>query len=312
MTKLKDKIKTALDESRMLILGAQILLGFQYRAVLEKQFEFLPFVSQYLHLAALTILLSAIALMMSPSAYHRIVHEGEDSQDVHEFTTTVMDIALLPFIGALAIDLYVMIGRVLGVGPAVILGGSVAAFALIMWYAIEFLGRRGHWDKEAGNGSKKEGSSEMETALKDKVDHVLTEAKVVLPGAQALLGFQFITILMEGFDRLPQSSKYVHIFSLTVMAITVVILMTPAAYHRMVEHGKNTEHFHAVASVLIISAMVLLPMAIAGDFYVVVQKVTASARFAIGASSGILLFFYLLWFAFTTYRRYRIIKERGK
>jgi hypothetical protein len=78
MTKLKNKIKTALDESRSLILGAQILLGFQYRAVLEKQFELLPTSSQYVQLVALTVLLIAIAFIMSPCPYHRIVPEGED------------------------------------------------------------------------------------------------------------------------------------------------------------------------------------------------------------------------------------------
>jgi hypothetical protein len=30
---LKDKVKTALDETRLLILGSQILFGFQLRAV---------------------------------------------------------------------------------------------------------------------------------------------------------------------------------------------------------------------------------------------------------------------------------------
>jgi len=150
-----------------------------------------------------------------------------------------------------------------------------------------------------------------QTALRDKVEHVLTEARVVLPGAQALLGFQFITMLMEGFDKLPESSKYVHAISLIVMAVTVVLLMAPAAYHRMVEHGENTEHFHRVASLLVVLAMIPLPIAIAGDFYVVMQKVTGSAPFAIIASATILLFFYLLWFGFTTYRRAQITDERA-
>ena len=147
MTKLKDKIKNALDESRMLILGAQILLGFQYRAVLEKQFEFLPSSSQYLQLVALVILLGAIALIMAPGAYHRIVYKGEDCQDLHEFTTMVMDIALLPFIAALGIDLYVMLGRFTGGWPAIVLAASVTVLALLLWYGLELLGRRRHWDQ---------------------------------------------------------------------------------------------------------------------------------------------------------------------
>lgn len=76
--KLTDKIKTGLDESRMLVIGMQILLGFQYRGVFEPGFQPLPTVSQYLKLAGLAVLLIAICLIMWPSAYHRIVYQGND------------------------------------------------------------------------------------------------------------------------------------------------------------------------------------------------------------------------------------------
>ena len=65
MAKLNQKIKIALDESRMLILGTQILLGFQYRAIFERAFEKLPPTSQYLKLAALGILLIAMLVILA-------------------------------------------------------------------------------------------------------------------------------------------------------------------------------------------------------------------------------------------------------
>jgi hypothetical protein len=37
---LTKKIKLALDETRILILGAQILLGFQFRAVFSDRYDF--------------------------------------------------------------------------------------------------------------------------------------------------------------------------------------------------------------------------------------------------------------------------------
>lgn len=37
------------------------------------------------------------------------------------------------------------------------------------------------------------------------MEEVLTECRMVLPGAQALLGFQLAIVLMEAFDRLPVS-----------------------------------------------------------------------------------------------------------
>jgi hypothetical protein len=39
---LSKKVKVALDETRMLILGAQILLGFQFRGVFGDGYDRLP------------------------------------------------------------------------------------------------------------------------------------------------------------------------------------------------------------------------------------------------------------------------------
>ena len=48
MAALTDKVQNALDESRILILGAQVFIGFQFRSVLETGFATLPVASQYL------------------------------------------------------------------------------------------------------------------------------------------------------------------------------------------------------------------------------------------------------------------------
>jgi hypothetical protein len=47
----------------------------------------------------------------------------------------------------------------------------------------------------------------QETPLSIKIDHMLTEARVVLPGAQALLGFQLIAVLTKPFEQLPPALK---------------------------------------------------------------------------------------------------------
>ena len=302
MAKLNQKIKIALDESRMLILGTQILLGFQYRAIFERAFEKLPPTSQYLKLAALGILLIAITLIMWPGAYHRIVWQGRDSNDVHEFTTNVMDVALLPFLIALSIDFYVIDATLLGAGRAIALAIGMGVAALIFWYGLGRLSRYRGWDRELKSGRKKE-AEVPKTELHDKIDQVLTETRVVLPGAQALLGFELITMLMDGFDKLPSSSKYVHLISLVLMGLTVILLMAPAAYHRIVERGEDSEHFHTVASTLLLAAMIPLPMGICGDLYVVIRKTTESSLAGIISAAIALAMFYGLWFGFTAYRR---------
>src|SRR3981081_2028843 len=76
---LSKKVKTALDETRMLILGAQILLGFEVRAAFSDGFDKLPPHSRHLGAFALMLMVPAVALMIMPGPYHRIVEGGQDS-----------------------------------------------------------------------------------------------------------------------------------------------------------------------------------------------------------------------------------------
>ena len=299
MTELKDKIKIALDESRMLVLGTQILLGFQFRSAFEPAFDQLPKSSQHLKLIGLMILLVAITLIMAPGSYHRIVRAGTDAEDVHQFATTMMDVALIPFLLAFALELFTSMGRIIGTTGGLIAGAVAGLTCLSLWYGLGWLSR----SRKENNHEKPKANR---TSLKTKIDQALTEARVVLPGAQALLGFQLITMFMEAFDKLPNSSKFIHMASLALIALTTILLMTPAAYHRIAERGEDTERIHKVASAFLMGAMITLPLGICGDVYVVVDKVTNSVALAVGCATVALACFYGTWFGFTTYRRTQI------
>ena len=47
----------------------------------------------------------------------------------------------------------------------------------------------------------------MRTPLKEKIKTLSTEIRLVLPSAQALLGFQFSAVLSEAFGRLPATKS---------------------------------------------------------------------------------------------------------
>jgi amino acid permease len=221
-----------------------------------------------------------------------------------------MGFALLPFAFGLGIDLCVAAQKVVGwkTGAAVgLLGLLVAVF---FWYLFEFYRKR---ERAAEIAEKKKEEREVDEPedkerderrkLSDKIKHVLTECRVVLPGSQTLLGFQFISILTESFDKLPDGSKYVHLASLGLNALAIVLLMTPAAYHRLVERGEETEHFHRFASKVLVAALVPLALGLCGDVYVVVLKVTDSQLVSVVAALVTLAVFWELWFGLTLYRR---------
>src|SRR5438874_13536239 len=102
---LSKKIKIALDETRILILGAQILLGFQFRGVFSDGYEQLPTHARYLDGVALGLMVCVVGLLITPGPYHRIVEGGEDSGNFHRLVTVIADLALLPLALALGLDL---------------------------------------------------------------------------------------------------------------------------------------------------------------------------------------------------------------
>jgi hypothetical protein len=284
---LKAKVKNALDEARILVLGSQVLLGFQYRAFFEKGFSELPPADRWFELAGLVALLATVGSLFLPAARHRLVENGNDSEDFHKFTMAVMRVSLAPFAIAIALDLGVAGDRVLGPwgGAACAAGTFVAAMAF--WY-----GHFAHRDRKQHT----EPEEKMEkTPLEHRIIQVLTEARVVLPGAQALLGFQLAMVLMEPFGELPASAKYVHIGALGFIALATIVLMAPAAYHRIVERGEDTERFHTFASRMVLLSLALLAPGFAGDFYVVLVRAGLPGA-ALPLSIVLLAIFYGAWF----------------
>jgi hypothetical protein len=144
------------------------------------------------------------------------------------------------------------------------------------------------------------------TPLATKVEQLLTEARLIIPGAQALLGFQFIAMLTSGFDRLPQPVKAVHALALCLVAINVILLMTPAALHRLSFDGEDSRTFLRMGSALVIAAPGFLAAGIAAETFVVLHKVSSSAGWA---PVGALLSFVALiglWYAIPAWLRMRL------
>jgi hypothetical protein len=292
-TDLRDKVENALNETRMLVLGAQVLLGFHFQGVFQPGFEQLPPQAQQLKLVGLVLMLLAVGLLLTPGAYHQIVEHGEDSSHVTDFTGRVASLALVPFALGLGIDVYVATTVVLGGELAIAAGLSATICALVFWYGLEWLLRL------RTSAPREDYHMRQQTDLATRIKQVLTEARVVLPGVQALLGFQLAAVLTDGFTKLAATSQYVHLASLALIGLSMVCLMAPAAFHRIVERGEDTERLHAFAGAMVLAAMTTLALGLAGDFYVVLEKVLQQQSLAILFAGLAVAFFYGLWFGLT-------------
>lgn len=103
------------------------------------------------------------------------------------------------------------------------------------------------------------------TSLDERITQMLTEARVVLPGVQALLGFQLASVISQSFEKLPASSKAVHAASLGCITVAVILLIAPAAFHRIVFSGQDTEEVHRFGSWFVTCATVPLAFGLSGD-----------------------------------------------
>ena len=297
MAKLKDKIRTGLDEDRMLVLVVQVLLGFECRAAFEPGFERLPEFAQHLKLVSFGLLLVTLALLLTIPAYHREVEGGENTPHFADIIVRFMTCALLPFALALGLDLGLAGHKTLGLTGGIMCGLAGAGAAIFFWYGIEMFSRR---HSKEDNLMKEEEAEK--TSLTDKIKQILTEGRIVLPGAQALLGFQLSAFLTDGFEKLPRESQVIHLIALGLIALTAILLMTPPAYHRIVEKGGESEHFQKLAGRFVCSAMVPLALGITLDFYIVVNKVSKSPPLAIVLAGIALVMFYGLWFVYPLLR----------
>ena len=240
-------------------------------------------------LLAFGLITLAIALLIAPSAFHRITHHA--TQSVQSGFTWVLDIALLLLGLAIGIDLYVVGDQIIG-GPAgPIFGIGFCLVAFFFWCGLELM----HLTKRSRPHASPAHSDK--STVGDRIDYVLTEARVVLPGVQALLGFQLIVILTEAFANLPASSAYVHLAALAAIAISAVLLIAPAAHHRIVFGGGEVEAFLPIASAYLLAATVFLALGMAADCYVIVTKVLSSMTAGAIAAAGTVLVCLGLWHA---------------
>jgi hypothetical protein len=203
--------------------------------------------------------------------------------------------SLLPLTFGLGVSAYVvfslLFGTVVGIGT----GAAFTLVSLLLLYGWGFLLRTTH--------RKELPMEEKPTELKTKIEQLLTEARVIIPGGQALLGFQFIATLTKAFTELPAAAQVSHAAGLCAVALAVTLLMTPAAIHRIAFDGEDSARFYRIASRIVIAAILPLSIGIGADIGVVFWKVMESSTAAIGSGIGSFVLLVTLWLVYPRVRR---------
>ncbi len=95
---------------------------------------------------------------------------------------------------------------------------------------------------------------------RDRYEELLQELRVMLPGVEVLFAFLLTAVFANRFQDLDPLGRTLFAVALTTSAITVLLLLTPAALHRFSDVGRSERirlatRFQMIGSVTLGSSM---------------------------------------------------------
>lgn len=298
--KLDDALKVSLDELRMQMLGAQVLLGFEFQGLFQDGFATLPALGRNVDAAGLGLMVAALGLMIAVPCQHRISAGGESTVRIYLQSKRYAEMALLPLAGGIGCNIFVAAVQPFGSTLSAIIAISACCAAVFAWYFLGIALRR-HWAVRAQEIPMKD----KKTPLHTKIEQMLTEARVILPGAQALLGFQFVVMLTKAFDQLPPAARVAHLIGLVCLVLTVVLLIAPAALHRITFGGNDDPRLHSIGSVLIAMALFPLALGLSCELWVSLTRLMGVSKVVLPGAVATFVFLISVWYGIPSFMKRR-------
>ncbi len=126
---------------------------------------------------------------------------------------------------------------------------------------------------------------------------LVEECRMILPGIQALFGFQLVAVFNSAFsEKLSPLEQRLHLLSIALIGIAIVIIMTPAAYHRQTNPEDITQRFIDLSTRLLLLSMAPLALSICLDVYLISHTILHDVFLSLLITLGLLVIFIVLWF----------------
>jgi hypothetical protein len=125
-----------LNELRVALPGVQVLFAFLLTVPFTQRFSTVTSTQKSVYFASILCTAAATALLIAPSAYHRISFRGHDKERMLT-TSNQLTIAGMAFLAAAIVLVIWVVTDVLFDGPVVgIATAGVALGFVLLWYAL--------------------------------------------------------------------------------------------------------------------------------------------------------------------------------
>lgn len=148
------------------------------------------------------------------------------------------------------------------------------------------------------------GETPDQRADRNLVD-LLQELRVATLGVQVLFGFLLGLPFTSRFNRVEPWQRWLYLAVILVSSISIILLVAPVAYHRLLFHRHQRGYLVIVANRLAICGLVSVGLAVSGAVLLVTSYVEPglAAAIAVAVTAGLVG---MLWFALPLVRRRKL------
>jgi hypothetical protein len=147
-------------------------------------------------------------------------------------------------------------------------------------------------EKPQGAGKKER------VSLDSAASHLLEECRMVLPGIQALFGFQLIAVFNDSFGKkLSGGEQLLHFVAIILVVLAVALVMAPAAIHRLTQQREVSERFIWLSSQLLFVGMLPLAVALSLDIYLIGRVILEASGLSAAIAALVLAVVLVFWIA---------------
>ena len=133
---------------------------------------------------------------------------------------------------------------------------------------------------------------------------LLSELRVLLPGAQILLAFLIILPFESGFAKIVASEKLVYAAAFLASLLSLVLFTAPAVQHRLHRPLVNREKYKDVVNKLIVAGIGCMTVALVLIAHLVITHVFPSVQWGLYAAGVVLVVIGLIWWVMPLRRPY--------
>jgi hypothetical protein len=130
------ELNELLEEVRVAIPGAEVLFAFLLGVAFTQRFESITSLQRHVYFATLVMTAAATALLIAPSAYHRLRFRGGDKERLLVSATRMAVASLLLLALAVSGVVFLVADLIYARGAAVVAGVSTAGWFLWFWFGL--------------------------------------------------------------------------------------------------------------------------------------------------------------------------------